>query len=146
MASQKVIAVHLDLTAARVSELMAEGRLTRGGDLDTVRVEYIRTLRAASRGNNTGGDLQQERTRLTRHQANLASIDEEIKKRNLIAAEEVLGEWMSMTLAMKAKLLGLGKKVASTALGVSDYTEMEKVVDTYVKESLSELSANAETP
>jgi phage terminase Nu1 subunit (DNA packaging protein) len=143
MASQKTIAVHLFLTSSRVSDLQNMGVIARGCEVDTAREQYINFLRdaAVKRQATVGGqDLQEEQTRLVHHKANIESIKEEEKVGSLIAADSVKTEWLSMVMAMKAKILGLGKKVASTGLGITNYTEMEELVDSYVRESLEELS------
>jgi len=143
MAAQKTIAVHLFLTTNRVSELQNMGIIAKSSELDGAREQYINYLRdAAAKRQATAGsnDLQEEKTRLVHHQANIESIKEEEKVGSLISADDVESTWMAMSMAMRAKLLGLGKKVASTALGITDYTEMEELVDSYVQEGLAELS------
>lgn len=142
MAGQGPIASHIDLSIGRVSNLQAQGVITKGADLDTARIEYIRYLREAAQTRHGGAasDVNEERARLIHHQANIAGIDEEERVGNLIAADEVESKWTGMAMAMRAKMLGVPKKVASTALGETDYTAMENMVEEYVREALDELS------
>jgi len=143
VAGQRTIATHLDLSLSRVQQLQAEGVITKRAELDVARVEYIRHLRErAQLRHKATQDINEERARLIHHQANIESMKEEEKVGNLISADEVESSWTGMAMSMRAKMLGIPKKVASTALGVTDYTEMEDLVDEYVKEALDELSAD----
>lgn len=143
MAGQRTIATHLDLSLSRVQQLQAEGVITKRAELDVARVEYIRHLRErAQLRHKATQDINEERARLVHHQANIESMKEEEKVGSLISADEVESSWTGMAMSMRAKMLGIPKKVASTALGVTDYTEMEDLVDEYVKEALDELSAD----
>lgn len=143
MAGQRTIATHLDLSLSRVQQLQAEGVITKRAELDVARVEYIRHLRErAQLRHKATQDINEERARLVHHQANIESMKEEEKVGSLISADEVESSWTGMAMSMRAKMLGVPKKVASTALGVTDYTEMEDLVDEYVKEALDELSAD----
>ena len=69
MATQKQIAEHLDLSPKRVSELYRDSILT-SNSIDATRVQYICYLRKLSGYNKkTGtGDMQEEKTRLTKAQ------------------------------------------------------------------------------
>ena len=75
MATIKEVADHLDLTSTRIHDLFNANVLIKSGksggqDLDDCRVRYIRYLRTLSKGKNTNsGDLNEERTRLTKAQA-----------------------------------------------------------------------------
>jgi len=143
VAGQRTIATHLDLSLSRVQQLQAEGVITKRAELDVARVEYIRHLRErAQLRHKATQDINEERARLVHHQANIESMKEEEKVGSLISADEVESSWTGMAMSMRAKMLGIPKKVASTALGVTDYTEMEDLVDEYVKEALDELSAD----
>jgi len=143
VAGQRTIATHLDLSLSRVQQLQAEGVITKRAELDVARVEYIRHLRErAQLRHKATQDINEERARLVHHQANIESMKEEEKVGSLISADEVESSWTGMAMSMRAKMLGVPKKVASTALGVTDYTEMEDLVDEYVKEALDELSAD----
>jgi hypothetical protein len=58
MATQAQIAEHLDLSERRVRDLVVEGVLQKGADLDQCRVSYIRYLRGGASGKHTGAGLK----------------------------------------------------------------------------------------
>ena len=81
MATIKSVAEHLDLSSVRVHDLFNENILIKSGksggqDLDDCRVRYIRYLRSLAKGKQHGsGDLNEERTRLTKAQADRAELE-----------------------------------------------------------------------
>ena len=86
MATIKEVADHLDLTSTRIHDLFNANVLIKSGksggqDLDDCRVRYIRYLRSLSKGKNTNsGDLNEERTRLTKAQADRAELELQEKR------------------------------------------------------------------
>jgi phage terminase Nu1 subunit (DNA packaging protein) len=146
MASQPTMARHLFLSSGRVQNLQYQGILTKGADLDVAREQYIMFLRGlateAQRGGS--GDVNEERARLIHHQANLASLEEDVKQGKLIPADEIEKEWVDMSMAMRAKMIALPKKVAAVGCGINEYVEMEALVKGFVNEALDELSVNDE--
>lgn len=145
MAAQNAIAHHLFMSAKRVGELQGMGVMTKGADLDQSREEYITYARkaAATRHGGASGEINDERARLLHHQANLASLDQDVKEGKLIPADEIEKVWSDMILAMRAKLLAMSKKMAATSLGITDYKEMDIVVGNLIKEALDELTPDA---
>jgi hypothetical protein len=77
MATQEQIAEHLDLSKRRVQDLMAEGVLGKGADLDQCRINYIRYLRSNASGQHTGATptLADGRARLVKLQADKVEIE-----------------------------------------------------------------------
>ncbi len=140
MASQQAIADHLDLSAKRIQQLMQETVIPRGASLDVARVNYIRFLRSASMKGSGSGDVNEERARLIHHQANLASLEEDVKNGKLIPADEIEKEWSDMALAMRAKMIALPKKIAAVGCGIDNYVEMEALAKGFINEALDELS------
>ena len=143
MASQRAIAVHVDLTSARVKQLQDEGHITKGTDLDTARVEYIRFLRnaAATRHGGAAGDLQEERTRLTHHDANIKELKEREIRGELINAGDVARTWGDQIVAVKAKLLNLPLTLSPVLVACrSDEKAIHDKLVEGVREALDELS------
>jgi len=144
LASQQAIADHLDLSAKRIQQLMQETVIPRGASLDVARINYIRFLRVSAMSGRGSGDVNEERARLIHHQANLASLEEDVKQGKLIPADEIEKEWVGMSMAMRAKMIALPKKVAAVGCGINEYVEMEALVKGFVNEALDELSVNDE--
>jgi phage terminase Nu1 subunit (DNA packaging protein) len=144
LANQKEIAEHLDLVPSRIHQLQQETVIPRGASLDVARINYIRFLRASAMSGRGSGDVNEERARLIHHQANLASLEEDVKQGKLIPADEIEKEWVDMSMAMRAKMIALPKKVAAVGCGINEYVEMEALVKGFVNEALDELSVNDE--
>jgi len=84
-------------------------------------------------------DLTAERARLAHHQANIASLDEEVKRKSLIPAETVKSKWGDLVASFRAKMLSLPTKIAGTCVGLSDI-EVEAAARGIVYQALDELS------
>lgn len=88
-------------------------------------------------------NLEHERARLTHHQANLAAMDEDVKRGELIPADVVKDRWCTLAANVRAKLLNLPGRGAVAVAGLSTVQEIEKELRTLVYEALRELAAGA---
>lgn len=143
MATQLEIAKHLDLSKRRVADLLNELDLpTKGCDLDTARIAYIRKLRGSAAGRSTESELDYaaEKTRLTHHQANITQLDEEIKRGSLIPAETVEVVWSDMIASFRAKILAVPTKAAHQFVGLNGLSEIQNALKEHLYEALNELS------
>jgi len=86
-------------------------------------------------------DLEAERARLAHHQANLAAMEEEVKRKNLIPADVVESRWQSLAANVRAKLLNLPGRGAVAVAGLSTVQEIERELRRLVYEALRELAA-----
>ena len=102
-------------------------------------MSYLRWLRERI-SSKSSSDINNERTRLIHHQANLAALDEETRRSKLIPADEINSEWAEMTSIMRAKITTIPEQVAAVGCGITDYNEMEALVKDLVYEALDELS------
>jgi phage terminase Nu1 subunit (DNA packaging protein) len=93
MATQAQIAEHLDRAERRVRDLMAEGVLNKGADLDQCRISYIRHLRGGASGKSTGAGLKltDERARLAKLKADKVEIELAELRGEMIKAEDASG-------------------------------------------------------
>jgi phage terminase Nu1 subunit (DNA packaging protein) len=139
MATQRTLAAHLVLSVSRIQQLQYEGVIEKDASLDCARLAYIRWLRERS-SSKSNSDINNERTRLIHHQANLAALDEETRRSKLIPADEINSEWAEMTSIMRAKITPIPKQVAAVGCGITDYNEMEALVKDLVHEALDELA------
>lgn len=86
-------------------------------------------------------DPSDERARLTHHQANMAGIDEEEKKGNLVKVDEIAGVWSQIGFNIKTKLRALPDKVSHQVLACENVKEVKGLLDAEVEIILEELSA-----
>ena len=139
MAAQRVIAANLDLSVVRIQQLQCDGIIKKDASLDCTRLAYIRWLRERI-SSKSNSDINNERTRLVYHQANLAALEEEARRSKLIPANEINSEWAEMTSIMRAKITSIPEQVAAVGCGITDYNEMESLVKDLVHAALDELA------
>ena len=151
MATIKEVAEHLDLTTKRMHELFNENVLIKTGksggqDKDDCRVLYIRYLRVLARGKNTNsGDLNEERTRLTKAQADRAELELQEKEGDLISSDVIKTIWSDYVSNTRSKLLALPSKLGHLTQAAETYAEAEAIIKEAVYECLEELSEDANT-
>ena len=149
MATIKEVAEHLDLTTKRMHELFNENILIKTGksggqDKDDCRVRYIRYLRVLARGKNTNsGDLNEERTRLTKAQADRAELELLEKEADLISSDTIKTVWSDYVSNVRSKLLALPSKLGHHTQAAETYAEAEAIIKEAVYECLEELSEDA---
>lgn len=102
---------------------------------------YVSHLRetAAGRAGDGEFDLTAERARLAHHQANIAALDEEVKRKTLIPAELVKSKWADLVSSFRAKMLSLPTKIAGACVG-RDEVQIESESRQIVNQALEELS------
>lgn len=149
MATIKEVAEHLDLTTKRMHELFNENVLIKTGksggqDKDDCRLRYIRYLRGLARGKNTNsGDLNEERTRLTKAQADRAELELQEKEGDLISSDVIKTIWSDYVSNVRSKLLALPSKLGHLTQAAESYAEAEAIIKEAVYECLEELSEDA---
>jgi phage terminase Nu1 subunit (DNA packaging protein) len=149
MATIKEVAEHLDLTSKRMHELFNENILIKTGksggqDKDDCRVRYIRYLRSLSKGKNTSsGDLNEERTRLTKAQADRAELELQEKEGELISTDLIKTIWSDYVANVRSKLLALPSKLGHLTQAADTYAEAEGIIKEAIYECLEELSDDA---
>ena len=88
--------------------------------------------------------LEEERARLSFHQANKAALEEKVLKGELIPAEEVLAGWEKIAIAFRSKMLALPSKTAHKMLNIQEYSAAESIIKAEVYEALTELSKSGQ--
>ena len=146
MATRKEVAEHLDLSIVSISKLIQKGVLdVKQGrnpmDLDLCRKNYINYLRTLGNYNKrTGtGDIAEEKTRLTKAQADKAELEVSELEAELIPAIKVQETWIEYISNVRAKLLALPSRVAHQVIIVDKYADAESIIKEYVHEALEEL-------
>lgn len=108
---------------------------------------WIRTRIAADFTTSLDGqayDLEAERARLAHHQANLAAMEEDVKRKSLIPADVVKSEWCTQAANIRAKLLNLPGRGAVKVAGLDSVQEIEKELRALVYEALRELAGQTD--
>tara|TARA_A200000159_G_scaffold28888_1_gene25530 strand:- start:952 stop:1452 length:501 start_codon:yes stop_codon:yes gene_type:complete len=147
MATQREVAEHLDLSTKRISELIRDGILpSKMGrsplNLDVCRIAYISYLRKLGGYNKRsgGGDIAEEKTRLTKAQADKAELEVSELEGQLIPAQLVQDTWTNFVANARAKLLALPSKIAHQVIALDKYAEAELLIKENVHDALSELA------
>jgi phage terminase Nu1 subunit (DNA packaging protein) len=147
MATQREVAEHLDLSTKRISELIRDGILpSKMGrsplNLDVCRIAYISYLRKLGGYNKRsgGGDIAEEKTRLTKAQADKAELEVSELEGQLIPAQLVQDTWTDFVANARAKLLALPSKIAHQVIALDKYAEAELLIKENVHDALSELA------
>lgn len=141
--SVKTIAKILDMSERNVMQLAAEGTIPRQerGKYNPIACiqAYIRYLRKLVQG--TGSlSLTEERTRLTKVQADIAELELAISKGKLVPVEIAGKLWEKIIIAFRAKLLVLPTKLAPVLTGKKSTGKIKEIIEKYVKEVLEELT------
>lgn len=149
MATQREVAEHLDLSTKRISELIRDGILpSKMGrsplNLDVCRIAYISYLRKLGGYNKRsgGGDIAEEKTRLTKFQADKAELEVNQLEGQLIPAQLVQDTWTDFVANVRAKLLGLPSRIAHQVIALETYPEAEQLIKENINDALSELGEN----
>lgn len=109
--------------------------------------KWLRSVWARDAGVTSNGEIYDEKTekaRLLFHQANLAALNEDVKRAELLPADTVVAVGSAMVAAARAQLLGIHSKIRSRFPG-TDTADIADAVEELVKEALEELSSNEHT-
>ena len=153
MATQREVAEHLDLSVKRVSELIRDGILpSKPGrsplNIDVCRfayLSYLRKLGGYHKRSGTG-DIAEEKTRLTKAQADAAELKVSELEGELIPAKLVEDTWTNITAVIRVQILGLASKIAHHVIAVDTYQEAEEIINNEVYETLQELAESNGIP
>ena len=146
MATRKEVAEHLDLSVVSISKLIEKGVLDvkigrNPMDIDVCRKNYINYLRQLGGYNKRigSGDIAEEKTRLTKAQADKAELEVSELEAELIPADLVQSTWIDYIAKVRAKLVGLPSRIAHQVITVDKYAEAEIIIKEKVYEALDEL-------
>mgnify|MGYP007073237313 FL=1 len=91
---------------------------------------------------NNSGDLNEEKTRLTKLQADKAELEVKEMEQSLVSVEKITEEWVGYAGNVRSKLLALPSKVSHRVQSADTYAEAEKILKEAVYDALYELSNN----
>jgi phage terminase Nu1 subunit (DNA packaging protein) len=141
-----VIARLLDLTERRVQQLSREGVIPKAerGEYDLVGavrgyVAYLRDL--AVRAQAGAPDFAAERARLIRARADLAEMEAEGRRGDLLPAEAVEAAWTAVLARLRSRLLVLPDRLAPLCFEETTIAGVRDQIRKAVREALDELAA-----
>lgn len=131
------------LTTARIGQLAAEGVLVRGSKRGYYILwesisGYVTFLQNHLPG-RISIDLQTERARLAKAQADKTEIEIGILRGELLPAPVVATVWSGMTSAARARLLALPYRLATAAIAADSFNKIETAATDLITEALQEL-------
>jgi len=136
----------LDITDRHLRRLVTDGILIRDdgkrGRYPITNVTlYIKYLRERAFGNEAKEtDLQTERTRLAKAQADRTEMEVGQLKESLIRSDDVIEKWSELISNCRGKLLNTPAKIAHLVIAADEYSEVEQIIRTEIYEALNELS------
>lgn len=146
-----VIARLLDLTERRVQQLAREGVIppaarngTERGRYDLVGAVrgYVQYLREqATRSQSGTADFGAERARLVKAKADLAEMDADARRSDLLPAGEVEDAWIAVLARLRARLLVLPDRLAPLVHEETTIAGARASIRETIAEALTELSS-----
>ena len=146
----KTIARRLDLSERRVQQLTQEGiipKAERGRYVLTDAVHgYIRflrhkTLKADSQDTQTNViSLDEARRRKLSAEAELAELQLESERKNLVAAEQVEKVWAEIVGSVRSKMLAVPSNISPLVIGENKIPVVKEIIENAILEGLNELS------
>ena len=120
-----------------VAQRDAQSRITK---VDLSDMARWRITRATEDGG--GSELDHERTRLTRAQADKTELEVAELRAELVRAPVIGLHWQAMVAAMRAKLLSLPSKVAPQVAGPDSLSRTQELIQAVVHEALAEIAGD----
>lgn len=145
MATMSDLATHLQMTTKTVQELINKGiieKQDRGKyDLDQARKQYILHVREVAAGRAKVGDLdlQEERARLAKEQADAKEMENAVERGDLVYIENVAKQFELQLTKVRTKLLAVPTKVAPEAHIAATVKEVQSLIEAEIVEALNEL-------
>lgn len=91
-------------------------------------------------GDSTPLELQRERARLAKEQADKTAMENAEKRGDLVSSRVMAETWANLCAAIKSKFLGMPTRAAPLVMGCQSLPEVKEVLDELVYEVLHELS------
>ena len=142
--TQVDLAKDLEVSPTTVKELTARSVLTRingkGYDLRQSRLDYISHLREMAAGRYSGElNLQEERARLAKEQADAKEMENMIERGELVYIDHIVKRFEKQLIKCKTKLLAAPTKIAAEVHAAADVKEAKAIMEAAIEEALSEL-------
>ena len=142
--NQMQLAAEMELNVTTIKELTAKNVLTRingkGYDLRQARLDYISHLREMAAGRYSGElNLQEERARLAKEQADAKEMENMIERGELVYIDHIIKRFEKQLIKCKTKLLAAPTKIAAEVHAAADVKEAKSIMEAAIEEALSEL-------
>jgi phage terminase Nu1 subunit (DNA packaging protein) len=135
----------LQASSKTVQDLINKGVITKQNrgkyDLDLARKEYILHVREVAAGRTKTGDLdlQEERARLAKEQADSKEMENAVERGDLVYIENVAKQFELQLTKVRTKLLAVPTKVAPEAHIAATVKEVQSLIEAEIIEALNEL-------
>jgi phage terminase Nu1 subunit (DNA packaging protein) len=145
MATLSEVASHLQMDVGSLSKMIDRGIVTKQAraqyDLDTVRKEYILHIREVAAGRFKAGelDLQVERARLAKEQADAKEMENAVERGDLVYIEDVAKQVEGQMTKVRTKLLAIPTKYAPELHAMATAREVQLALEEAITEALNEL-------
>lgn len=120
-----------------VAQRDGHGRITK---VDLAEMARWRIDRAAA---DNGNELDRERTRLTKAQADKTELEVAELRAELVRTPLIEQHWQAMVAAMRAKVVSIPSKVAPQVAGPDDLNRVQELIQAVVFEALAEIAGDA---
>lgn len=141
--TQSQLSKDLEVSTTTVKDLTAKNVLTRttnGYDLRQARLDYISHLREMAAGRYSGElNLQEERARLAKEQADAKEMENMIERGELVYIDHIVKRFEKQLIKCKTKLLAAPTKIAAEVHAAADVKEAKAIMEEAIEEALSEL-------
>ncbi len=102
--------------------------------------DVLEIIFCGSSNNESSSNLIEEKTRLTKAQADKAELEAEALKGTLIHIDDVLKTWSTMIINFRARLLALPHNITHKLINKQEYYEIESILKNEIYEALTELA------
>jgi len=148
LVSLRTLSDCLDISVSLVARMCREGTLprpTRRGEYDLrdacrAYVKHLRGHRGQAREVVTSA-YQDERTRLTRHKADMAEMERQRLLGELVPLGDVTHAWATVVTTLRVRLLSIPTKLAARLALARNAVEAQALVRDAIHECLEELSS-----
>jgi len=145
MASVNDLCAHLKMSRKTFDGLVSKGIISKQPagkyDFDVAREEYILHVREVAAGRSKAGelDLQEERARLAKEQADAKEMENAVERGDLVYIEDVAKMFELQLNKVRMKLLAVPTKVAPEAHIAATVKEVQSLMAAEIVEALNEL-------
>lgn len=134
------VASYLMLTERRVNQLAKENilpKISRGEyDLEKCVQSYIAWIQEKH-----SSDFQAEKTRKTRHEADLVEMESKKRSGELVEASEIEKVWAMLLAELKVNLLeNLPARITQSTIGMDDEVKIKHLVKLEIEQALIKTS------
>lgn len=145
MATLTEAAAHLQMDVNSLKKLIDRNVITKRDkgqyDIEQVRKEYILHIREVAAGRVKAGelDLQAERARLAKEQADAKEMENAIERGDLVYIESVAKQIEGQLTKVRTKLLAIPTKYAPELHATATAREIQLLLEQAITEALNEL-------